>query len=52
MNKPKKDNSAKQKQPIPIAIINTNLPALSSFTYNKSDEEVEKFIKTFIITKK
>jgi len=51
MNKPKKD-SGNKKQPIPVAMVSTNLPALSSFTYDKSDEEVEKFIKTFIITKK
>jgi len=38
-----------QKTAIKVNDISSSVSALTSFTYNKSDEDVEKFINTFII---
>lgn len=55
MNKSKKTKASNEKEQQPAVKADNNSSAinsLTSFTYNKSDEDVEVFIKTFIIPSK
>lgn len=54
MNKSKKTKASNEKeQPAVKDTSNSSaINSLTSFTYNKSDEDVEIFMKTFIIPSK